>query len=100
MSPANFSTNARAISNATLADRDLSLQLTTAARKALADEGYDPQFGARPLKRVIQHRLENPIATRILSGNFTPGDTIKADYKGKTFTFERSEAPTVPTPVS
>ncbi|MCH8150833.1 MAG: ATP-dependent chaperone ClpB [Planctomycetes bacterium] len=74
-----------------LADRDLSLQLTTAARKALADEGYDPQFGARPLKRVIQHRLENPIATRILAEDFTPGDTIKVDYKGKTFTFERSE---------
>ena len=74
-----------------LADRDLSLQLTTAARKALADEGYDPQFGARPLKRVIQHRLENPIATRILAGDFTPGDTIMVDYKGKTSTFERTE---------
>ena len=48
-----------------------------AARKFLAREGYDPQFGARPLKRAIQEHLLNPLATRLLSGGFTPGDTIR-----------------------
>ena len=42
----------------------------------MCDEGFNPQFGARPLKRVIQHRLENPIATGILSGEYEQGDTI------------------------
>ena len=74
-----------------LADRGLSLDLTDAAQSALAEEGYDPQFGARPLKRIIQQRLENPIATQILAGNFNPGDTIKADYQGKSFVLERAK---------
>ena len=72
-----------------LADRGLSLDLTDAAKSALAEEGYDPQFGARPLKRVIQQRIENPIATQILAGAFNPGDTIRADYQGKSFKFVR-----------
>ena len=76
-----------------LADRGLSLDMTDAAKSALAEEGYDPQFGARPLKRIIQQRLENPIATKILAGDFEPGDTIKADYQGKSFTFERAAMP-------
>ncbi len=73
-----------------LADRGLSLELTDAAKSALAEEGYDPQFGARPLKRIIQQRIENPIAAQILAGNFNPGDTIKADYQGKSFVLERA----------
>ncbi len=64
-----------------LADRGLSLELSPAACEALAAEGYDPQFGARPLKRVIQHRLENPMATMILSSELDPGDTVKVDYE-------------------
>ncbi|MEE9131797.1 MAG: ATP-dependent chaperone ClpB [Phycisphaerales bacterium] len=75
-----------------LADRGLSLDLTDAAKSALAEEGYDPQFGARPLKRIIQQRIENPIAAQILAGNFEPGDTIRADYQGKSFRFERRSA--------
>ena len=74
-----------------LADRGLSLDLTDAAKSALAEEGYDPQFGARPLKRIIQQRIENPIATKILAGDFGPGDTIKADYQGKSFVLERTK---------
>ena len=74
-----------------LAGRDLSLSMTDDAKTALADEGYDPQFGARPLKRIIQQRLENPIATRILAGEISPGDTVEVDYQGKTFTFKRSQ---------
>ena len=73
-----------------LADRGLSLTISTAAKAALADEGFDPQFGARPLKRVIQQRLENAIATRLLGGDFLPGDTIEVDYEGKSFTFRRA----------
>ncbi len=75
-----------------LADRGLSIDLTPAATAALADEGYDPQFGARPLKRVIQHRIENPIATAILAGEFNPGDTIRVDHAGKSFTFTRGSS--------
>ena len=59
------------------------------AKNHLAAEGYDPQFGARPLKRVIQQRIENQIATRILVGEYQPGDTIVVGYAGKSFTFER-----------
>jgi ATP-dependent Clp protease ATP-binding subunit ClpB len=70
-----------------LVQRGLGLTVTEAARGALAAEGYDPQFGARPLKRVVQHRLENPIAAGILDGRFKDGDTIRVDYAGKSFTF-------------
>ncbi len=71
-----------------LADRQLALEVTTEAKNHLAAEGYDPQFGARPLKRVIQQRIENALATRILVGEFQPGDTIVVGYAGKSFTFE------------
>ena len=62
-----------------LAARGLKLELTDGAKRLLADEGYDPTLGARPLKRVIQQRLENPLANRILAGEFTEGDTIRVD---------------------
>ncbi|MHC4427229.1 MAG: ATP-dependent chaperone ClpB [Planctomycetota bacterium] len=68
-----------------LAERDLKLQITPAARMALAQAGYDPQFGARPLKRVIQQRIENLLAGKILAGEITPGETIVVDYEGKSF---------------
>jgi len=64
---------------ARLAARNLKVEVSDAARKLLAEEGYDPQFGARPLKRLIQQRIENPIATRILAGEFAEGDTIVID---------------------
>jgi ATP-dependent Clp protease ATP-binding subunit ClpB len=53
------------------------------------DEGYDPAFGARPLKRTIQQRLENPLAAELLSGKFADGDTIKIDGDAHKFTFEK-----------
>ncbi|HLL89994.1 MAG TPA: AAA family ATPase, partial [Tepidisphaeraceae bacterium] len=59
--------------------RELKLALGDDAKRLLADEGYDPQFGARPLKRVIQQRIENPLASRILAGEFAQGDTIRVD---------------------
>jgi ATP-dependent Clp protease ATP-binding subunit ClpB len=75
-----------------LAARELALDMTTEAKQHLAAEGYDPQFGARPLKRVIQQRVENPIASRILVGEYRAGDTIVVGYAGKSFTFERRPA--------
>ncbi len=62
-----------------LASRNMHVHLTDAAKKLLADEGYDPAYGARPLKRVIQQRIENPLASRILRGEFGDGDTITID---------------------
>ena len=70
-----------------LVQRGLGLEVSAAARDALAAEGYDPQFGARPLKRVVQQRIENAIASGILGGTFQDGDTVCVDYQGKTFTF-------------
>ncbi len=62
--------------------------------KLLAEEGYDPAFGARPLKRVIQQRIENPIAAKILAGEFGEGDTIVIDVDSAkhAFKFSRSAA--------
>ncbi|HEX8323187.1 MAG TPA: ATP-dependent chaperone ClpB [Tepidisphaeraceae bacterium] len=59
--------------------RGISLRLSPDAKKQLGDEGYDPQYGARPLKRVIQQRIENPLASRLLQGEFADGDTIHID---------------------
>ncbi|MCP3906304.1 MAG: ATP-dependent chaperone ClpB [Planctomycetes bacterium] len=75
-----------------LADRELALVISDDAVTALADEGYDPQFGARPLKRVIQQRIENALASRILAGELEPGDTIDVDYQGKSFIFAKRES--------
>ncbi len=60
-----------------LAERDIEIHLSDAARDKLADAGFDPVYGARPLKRAIQQQVENPLAQEILQGNFKPGDTIE-----------------------
>ena len=73
-----------------LADRQISLRLTDAAGKQLADDGYDPLFGARPLKRLIQREIENPLARRLLAGEFTDGDTIEVDSSGERFVFNKT----------
>jgi ATP-dependent Clp protease ATP-binding subunit ClpB len=73
-----------------LAERDLHLDATDAAKDAIARAGYDPVYGARPLKRAIQRLLENPLAQRLLAGDYLPGDTVEvdvdADAQGLTFT--------------
>jgi ATP-dependent Clp protease ATP-binding subunit ClpB len=74
---------------ARLKDRNLTAEFTDAAKDQLMDEGYDIAFGARPLKRVIQQRLENKLATEIIGGKFNEGDTIKIDGTGQIFTFEK-----------
>ncbi|MCK4871284.1 MAG: ATP-dependent chaperone ClpB [Phycisphaerales bacterium] len=72
-----------------LAQRGLTLKLSDEARDRITEEGYDPMYGARPLKRVIQQRIENPLATRLLAGDFQPGDVIDVSYVGKSFVFSR-----------
>ena len=62
-----------------VADAGLSLEVTDAALTLLAREGYDPVYGARPLRRAIQRQLENPLARRILAGEFSPGETVRID---------------------
>ncbi|VAW86949.1 ClpB protein [hydrothermal vent metagenome] len=64
-----------------LAERDISLQLSDAALSNLADAGFDPVYGARPLKRAIQRYIENPLAQQILKGEFGEGDIIEVDFK-------------------
>ena len=75
-----------------LAQRGITLELTEAAVARLASEGYDPAYGARPLARTIQKRIENPLAGRILSGEFDSGDTIVVDAAGSTITFDKGQA--------
>ncbi len=72
--------------------RGLHLQVSDAAKKELGDRGYDPVFGARPLKRVIQQEIENPLATRILDGDLVEGDTIAIDTdRHQRFTFNKGQ---------
>lgn len=73
-----------------LAARGLELELTPAAQKHLAKAGYDPSFGARPLTRVIQQELQNPLAMKILEGAFVEGDTILAEVYEDLVTFRRT----------
>ncbi|MFN7142246.1 MAG: ATP-dependent chaperone ClpB [Myxococcota bacterium] len=76
-----------------LADRQLSLEMTPAAKHAVAEAGFDPVYGARPLKRAIQQYLLNPMSKTIVSGGYGPGDTIKVDTEDGNITFERIPAP-------
>ncbi len=72
-----------------LAEREMKLDVTDEAKSRLSEEGYDPMYGARPLKRVIQQRLENPLAGKILAGEIVPGDTVRIDAQGQSFTFTK-----------
>jgi ATP-dependent Clp protease ATP-binding subunit ClpB len=72
-----------------LADRKIALALTKAATTKLARDGYDPVYGARPLKRLIQQEIENPLARNLIAGEFDEGDEVTVDVSGDRFTFER-----------
>ncbi len=72
-----------------LAKRNIALQISPEAREALADEGYDPVYGARPLQRTIQRRIQDPLALQLLQGEFADGDTILVDWNGNEYTFSR-----------
>jgi len=78
--------------NKRLADNKLAVRLDGSARDMLANEGFDPHFGARPLKRAIQRLIENPLALRILKGDFKPGDTILVTTDGDHLAFAQAKA--------
>ena len=73
-----------------LADRDISIHLSDAARDKLADAGFDPVYGARPLKRAIQQQVENPLAQKILQGKFSPGDVIEVGVADDRLEFQNA----------
>ena len=72
-----------------LGERGLEVELTEAAREWLSEEGYDPQFGARPLRRTLQRYVESPLARQLLEGQFHPGDIVVVDVVDDTLTFVR-----------
>ena len=72
-----------------LAQQHLTLEVDNAARRFLAKEGYDPQFGARPLKRTIQEQLLDPLAMKVLSGEFRPGDNISVTAQDAELVFQK-----------
>jgi ATP-dependent Clp protease ATP-binding subunit ClpB len=76
-----------------VAERDIAVELTDDARTLIGNLGYDPTYGARPLKRVIQKRLVDPLALAILEGRFAAGDTVKVDAVAGELTLVRAEAP-------
>ena len=73
-----------------LAERGIQLVLDDSALQLLGNVGFDPVYGARPLKRAIQQQLENPLANKILSGEFGSGDTIHVEAKGGQLTFRKA----------
>src|SRR6185295_2283350 len=70
-----------------LAAMDMKIDVSDAALRELAAAGFDPVYGARPLKRAIQAQIENPLSKALLEGKFGPKDTIRVDVKGGAFTF-------------
>jgi len=81
-----------------LAERKIQIELSAKARELLFREGYDPQFGARPLKRALQRLIQDPLAMKLLDGDVLPGDalTTDADLKKGEMTFARAVARTAP----
>jgi ATP-dependent Clp protease ATP-binding subunit ClpB len=73
-----------------LQDRNLDIVLDEAARDLLGEAGFDPVYGARPLKRAIQQQIENPLAQHILRGDFTPGNTVRVSVRDGRLAFTRS----------
>jgi ATP-dependent Clp protease ATP-binding subunit ClpB len=78
-----------------LAERGLTLELTDAAKEVVAEAGWDPTFGARPLKRALQRLVENPLALRLLEGEFAEGDTVRVDALDGDLVFEKAGEPAV-----
>ena len=80
---------------ARLDEREITISLTDEARDWLAKEGFDPVFGARPLRRTVQRQIENPLSSRILTGEFPPGAVVEVDVDadGRALTFQATDAP-------
>jgi ATP-dependent Clp protease ATP-binding subunit ClpB len=79
---------------ARLAERKIQIELTPAAKDRLIEEGYDPAYGARPLKRTIQRRLLDPLAMRVLQGEFGEGDRVTIDAAGDELRFSKAQPAT------
>jgi ATP-dependent Clp protease ATP-binding subunit ClpB len=77
---------------ARLADRGIELELADEAKEVVAEAGWDPTYGARPLKRALQRLVENPLALRLLEGDFAEGDTVRVDARDGELVFERAGA--------
>ncbi len=75
-----------------LKDMDITVQVTDAAVEAIAAEGFDPVYGARPLRRAIQSRIEDPLAEKLLEGAFQAGDSVTVDYAEGAFRFDKPDA--------
>jgi ATP-dependent Clp protease ATP-binding subunit ClpB len=73
-----------------LAERGLGLELTDSAKDLVAEAGWDPTYGARPLKRALQRLVENPLALRLLEGEFAEGDTVRVDAQDGELVFEKT----------
>jgi ATP-dependent Clp protease ATP-binding subunit ClpB len=76
-----------------LGERGIEIELTDAAKAELAEAGWDPAYGARPLKRALQRLVENPLAKALLEGRFAEGDTIRVDAQNGELVFEKAGAP-------
>ena len=77
--------------NKHLESQRVSVEVTQAAKEFIAEQGYDPKFGARPLARAIRRYVENPLSSRIIGGEFDPGDTVVVDRSGEELTFEKKQ---------
>jgi ATP-dependent Clp protease ATP-binding subunit ClpB len=75
-----------------LAQRGLGLELTDEAKELVAEAGWDPTYGARPLKRALQRLIENPLALRLLEGDFGEGDTVRVEARDGDLVFEKAGA--------
>ena len=73
-----------------LEDRKIHVELSDAAKDLIIDEGYDPTYGARPLKRTIQRRILDPLAVRVLQGDFREGDLVRIDVKAGALEFNKA----------
>jgi ATP-dependent Clp protease ATP-binding subunit ClpC len=79
-----------------LGEHDITIELTDDAREWLSNEGYDPQFGARPLRRTLQKRVESPMSVMLLRGEFKAGDTVIVDADQEGLNFRKAEGPAMP----
>jgi ATP-dependent Clp protease ATP-binding subunit ClpB len=77
---------------ARLTEKEISLELTDAAKEAIVEAGWDPSFGARPLKRALQRLIENPLALRLLEGEFAAGDIVHVDVQDGELVFTGGRA--------
>ena len=83
-----------------LSEHNISLQISDATKEHVANIGYDPDYGARPLRRAIQNLLDDPLSEGVLAGRFSPGDTVLADYNPDTKEIELKVIASTPAPAS